>query len=131
MKPFSTEPTAAPSSVIECVPMTGPLVSMSTMIQSWESRAMSPILLGGMAASRFFLLPRRQTEAGRRDWEVCRLPDLLELRFGLGGVAVLALGAQATGEAEERPAVVRPALQVLLIDFLGLRGLAGAEQRRA
>src|SRR6185295_6584888 len=76
--PSFREPTAAPSSVMEWVPMTGPLVSMSTMIQSCVSRAMPRVYTGdlGMVEVLFLVFVFRP-EVGMRAPAAPTQPALL------------------------------------------------------
>src|SRR4029077_8610227 len=55
-------------------------------------------------------------------------PRAAEARVLRTGLRALALGAQALGEAEERPAVLRVAAQILAVHRLGLGSAPGLQQ---
>src|SRR5262245_63815061 len=68
------------------------------------------------------------TEARRRDLHVRMLPDFIEAGPDLGGLGFLALGFEACQQSMERPAIVRPVMEILAIHRLRLRMLTIVEQ---
>src|SRR5262245_65522563 len=71
------------------------------------------------------------TEARRRDLHVRMLPDFIEAGPDLGGLGFLALGFEACRQPVERPAIVRPAAEILAIHRLRLGMLTIVEQEAA
>src|SRR5262245_27791100 len=63
------------------------------------------------------------TEARRRDHHVRMLPDFVEAGPDPGGLRFLVLGFEAGRQSMERPAVVRPAAQILAIHSLRRLGI--------
>src|SRR5262245_53111072 len=68
------------------------------------------------------------TKPGCRQCDIGPRPCRLEPRFGERGVGGLVLRTQRLQEAEERPAVLAVALQILPVDRLGLRRPPRLEQ---
>src|SRR5262249_8346691 len=71
------------------------------------------------------------TEARRRDLHVRMLPDFIEAGPGLGAPNFFALGLGAGRQSRERPAIVRPAAEILAIHRLRLGMLTIVEQEDA
>src|SRR5262249_28149094 len=80
---------------------------------------------------RAALLLSLLTEARRRDLHVRMLPDFVEAGPDLGGLGFLALGFEARRQSVERPAIVRPAAEILAIHRLRLGMLTIVEQEDA
>src|SRR6266404_9827336 len=73
----------------------------------------------------------RPLESGRGQLHVRLRPCLSKALVHLRGLGRLALGAQALGEPEQRPAVVRVPSKILAVDLLGVTRTAGLEQHGA
>src|SRR6516165_1119164 len=55
------------------------------------------------------------TEARRRDLHVRMLPDVIEAGPDFGGLGLLALDFEACRQSMKRPAIIRPAAEILAI----------------